>query len=199
MKGDNQKMKLILRWRIIPSFPEYEVSINGRIRRAVDSLPRANGGVLKKGFERKIQKGPDTYRSILLISGEHKKTCMVHRLVLEAFVGPCPPGCECNHKDGDKSNNNKSNLEWVTPSENQKHAYKMGLSIPKDQRGEKNASAKLKAGEVWLIRKLLKSDLHLSKKRKQKDRLLQYQIAKMFKVSFITISDIKRRRSWNYI
>jgi len=191
-------MKLVPRWKTIPSSPEYEISINGRIRRAADSQPRGNGSILKKGFERKTQKDSSGYETILLISEGNKKLHMVHRLVLETFVSPCPLGNECNHKDGNKSNNHRFNLEWTTPSENQKHAYRMGLRIPRDQKGEKNAAAKLKEGEVWLIRKLLKSDLHLSKKRKQKDRLLQYNIAAMFKVSFITISDIKRKKSWKY-
>ena len=179
-----------VRWRKSID-PEYEVSNDGRIRRTYASV----GGRFPKGFIRKQITDKQGYKTIML----QKKHHMVHRLVLEAFRGTCPKGCETNHKDGNKTNNHISNLEWTTPSENQKHAYRTGLSVPRDLRGENSPSSKLKEGEVWLIRKLLKSDLHLSKKRKQKDRLLQYQIADMFKITFITISDIKRRKSWNHI
>ena len=50
----------------------------------------------------------------------------VHRLVALTFIGPCPEGCEVNHKDCNKENNHVSNLEWVTHHENMTHAVKMG-------------------------------------------------------------------------
>lgn len=51
----------------------------------------------------------------------------VHRLVAETFI-PNPNGKPyVNHKDGNRSNNHISNLEWVTPSENTQHAVDTGL------------------------------------------------------------------------
>lgn len=43
---------------------------------------------------------------------------LVHRLVLEAFVGPCPSGCEGCHYDGNPANNIVSNLRWDTTKNN---------------------------------------------------------------------------------
>lgn len=52
----------------------------------------------------------------------------VHRLVAECFIGQIPEGMEINHIDGDKGNNNLSNLEIVTPKENSVHAVSIGLT-----------------------------------------------------------------------
>lgn len=68
------------------------------------------------------------YLSVVLPVGNGAyKHFNVHRLVGEAFLGIPDTGLVINHKDGDKQNNCVDNLEWVTRSENDKHAYKMGL------------------------------------------------------------------------
>lgn len=52
------------------------------------------------------------------------RTVGVHRLVAEAFLGPSPsPGHYVNHKNGVKWDNRAENLEWATPSENQRHSF----------------------------------------------------------------------------
>lgn len=55
------------------------------------------------------------YRTVSLGFG---RTRLVHQVVLEAFVGPCPDGHESRHLDGDRTNNTLANLSWGTPSEN---------------------------------------------------------------------------------
>ena len=73
----------------------------------------------------------------------------IHRLVLEAFVGPCPQGMECCHfPDRDPSNNRLDNLQWGTPSENWADRFVHGT----DFRGEKSPSAKLTQEDVRYIR-----------------------------------------------
>ena len=58
-----------------------------------------------------------------------EKKWLIHRLVALAHIDN-PNGYRyVNHIDGDKKNNHISNLEWVTSSDNQKHAYKNGLKI----------------------------------------------------------------------
>lgn len=52
----------------------------------------------------------------------------IHQLVAEAFIPNPENKPEINHIDSNRSNNNVSNLEWVTHSENMKHSYKKGRS-----------------------------------------------------------------------
>lgn len=62
-------------------------------------------------------------------SGAGKKYSL-HRLLAEAFIPNPDAKPVVNHKDGDKTNNSLDNLEWATQSENQKHAYRLGLQKP---------------------------------------------------------------------
>lgn len=63
---------------------------------------------------------------------ENKKRSkkLVHRLVAQEFLENPTEKEQVNHIDGNKSNNYLSNLEWVTRSENVKHAYLIGLKKP---------------------------------------------------------------------
>lgn len=69
----------------------------------------------------------DGYFETTLFKEGKCKFIRTHRLVAMAFIENPLNKKEINHKDGNKLNNNISNLEWVTSSENQKHAYKLGL------------------------------------------------------------------------
>ena len=60
----------------------------------------------------------------VIIGGRNGCRCRVHRLMLETYVPVSDSSLMCNHKDGDRSNNNLDNLEWVTNSENQLHRYR---------------------------------------------------------------------------
>lgn len=63
----------------------------------------------------------------LKIDGKNK-LFFVHRVVALHFVDGYFDGAVVNHKDGNKSNNHYTNLEWVSRSDNNKHAIKNKLS-----------------------------------------------------------------------
>jgi hypothetical protein len=55
---------------------------------------------------------------------------LLHRLIASVFIGKPQGDVEVNHKDGNRANNAVDNLEWVTHSDNQKHAYRIGIRKP---------------------------------------------------------------------
>lgn len=103
-------------FKVIPAYPNYEVSTSGRVRR------RAKGHFLKW-----VDNGKG-YKVVKLYNQQRPqgRLCLVHRLVLSTF-SPIHVDKDVNHIDGDKSNNHISNLEWVSKSENTRHAHLTGL------------------------------------------------------------------------
>lgn len=103
-----------MRWARVECAPEYLVSDKGEIysiRRGKILSLHDRGG----------------YSSVMFCVKGEKKRVNVHREVAKAFL-PNPLNLpQINHIDGDKKNNNVSNLEWVTSSENAQHAFDTGL------------------------------------------------------------------------
>jgi hypothetical protein len=89
------------------------------------------------------------YALVVLCANGKKNNKRVHCLVAESFLGSRPDGKHVNHKDGNKLNNSLNNLEYVTPGENQQHAYDTGLkdsqraALSRAMAGEKHPRAKL--------------------------------------------------------
>lgn len=81
--------------------------------------------------------GSRGYRVITLRKNNKNYWRTVHRLVGETFIPNPEDKPQLNHIDGDKTNNDIGNLEWVTPSENMAHAIQTGL-----KKGMKNINMK---------------------------------------------------------
>lgn len=83
------------------------------------------------------------------------KRYSLHRYIAKLFVPNPENKPEVNHKDGNKLNNRADNLEWATRSENQKHAYKLGLQKP----SEKQKQATSKWNKENRIKKIYQYDM----------------------------------------
>lgn len=70
------------------------------------------------------------YAVVTYYEGKVQKHVYLHRLIAATFVPNPNHYPQVNHRDGNKRNNAASNLEWVTPKMNIRHAYKTGLMNP---------------------------------------------------------------------
>ncbi len=114
-------------WRDVQSNLNYEVSSRGRVRSKQRVVMRSHG--IPRRVRERIMKPaatPRGYWFVSLYEGGKSKQAYLHRLVAEAFIGPCPAGIQVNHKDLNKANNVVGNLEYVTPQENMAHAHEAG-------------------------------------------------------------------------
>lgn len=97
----------------------YEVSDLGRLRSLARTVSRKDGRrVAVRQRLKSLSPGFGGYVDASLWRNNSDRRVRVHTLVLEAFVGPPPPGMECRHIDGNPSNNCLTNLQWGTSSEN---------------------------------------------------------------------------------
>lgn len=145
-------------WRDISGF-DYEVSSQGEVRN------KQTGRVLRPG---RCKSG---HRNVVLGRGNNR---LVHRLVAEAFCGPCPVGLEVRHLNGDPADNRAENLAYGTRAENSqdksfhKRSVQYILSIP----------------QVHEIRASRENTTTL---------------AARYKVSLSTIYAVLSRQNWGYV
>ena len=162
-------------YREIAGFPGYRVGSDGSVWSSLG----------KRGW-RRLRPYP--------VGGRHRKKLQhlglslrgewryVHRLVLEAFVGPCPDGMECCHEDGDTQNNSVANLRWGTHHENMLDQDRHGTRV----RGEKMHSAKLVEEQIHAIHALKKAGWDSVK------------IGRVFGVSDVQVWRILRGENWKH-
>jgi hypothetical protein len=113
-----------------------------------------------------------------------RRSIRIHRAVLEAWVGSRPTGHECRHLDGDKSNNELSNLAWGTAKQNADDKRSHGAH----PYGERTNVAKVSEADVRQIRTLLNSG-----------DMSQRVIGAMFGISHTEVGRIGHRTRWGHV
>jgi hypothetical protein len=150
----------------------YSVSSFGRVRRERSGQGSRVGKIVKPVvFDKK--KG---YHVLNLCRDCKCKTRLVHQLVAESFIGPCPDGMAIDHKDTCTTNNRVSNLQYLTYHDNSSHP------------GSKNGNAKLTEDDIAYIRKnyIPRNNSHR-------------KLAKKFGVDHALIGRIIRKESWSHV
>lgn len=98
-----------------------------------DDILVSDSGIIlsyKRGFWYELKQS-DNGSGYLRVGVGHENPIYVHILVAETFIANIDPEVliEVNHIDGNKYNNYVENLQWVTKSENELHAFRIGLKI----------------------------------------------------------------------
>jgi len=176
-------------WKDIKGYEgSYQVSNLGRVRSLDRMVKHKKEGLRKqKGLTLKNRKDYGGYYKVLLCKNGQVNNQKISRLVAQAFISNPRNKTQVNHKNGIKTDNKISNLEWCTRSENSKHAYKTGLII--SVKGENHGRSKLNEKQVRVIKHALKFNIKGTAK----------QLTKMMNVSEHTISLIKYNKNWKHI
>ena len=136
------------------------------------------GKVFNRSKQMSQHENSNGYLRVVLSKNGKCSHKLVHRLVATAFIDKPINKNYINHKDGDKKNNNKSNLEWCTRSENMHHAFENGLVHLNPNMGENHHCCKIDDKTAKEIIRLRKSGV------------LSHDLAKKYDVSGTTIRNI---------
>jgi len=129
------------KWKDIKGYEGlYQVSNLGNVK----SLDR----IIWNGHTKHLHKGRimkpkgNRYKDVILCKEGKSKKYYVHRLVAIEFISNTENKPQVNHINGIKEDNRIDNLEWVTASENGKHANSIGLRTVRDMSGTNNPNYK---------------------------------------------------------
>lgn len=173
-------------WLPVPGFDGYEVSDLGRVRSSVVRSDCVNPWRHRHRVRDRILKTTSNgrgYRRLGLRGKDGKVDCYVHRLVLEAFVGPCPEDMEACHNNGERADNRLTNLRWDTRVANSGDRALHGTLV----QGERHPSSKLTEQDIHEMRSLHADGMSLG------------ELSARFVTSKGNVCTIVHRKKWKHL
>lgn len=173
----------MVEWADVPGYEGlYRVNKFGTVERLQWLLPRLHEEGVRRPLRElsQIPRGRGQRLSVCLCKNNSPKWFQVHRLVLLAFVGPCPEGMEGRHLDGNHLNNWLGNLEWATHEVNMQDKTFHGTQLI----GVKSPRAKLTEDDVKEIRVAPGTERELAAK---------------YGVSQVAVHFIRTRKTWKHV
>jgi hypothetical protein len=174
-------------WIPIEGYEQYEVSNFGRVRKIwyINTWVAKNVGYPQ--FQVVDDKDISDKTGKKKAKGKPKKM-LLHRVLANAFI-PNPDNKPfVNHKDGNKENNSLENLEWVTASENNYHAYRIGLN--KGGRSQQNqmvvqVNERFEVEKIWKgMREIVQNGFTWNKVYDSMQRGVWYKKSKWYYIDF---------------
>ncbi len=166
----------------IEGFPGYGVTSDGRVWRTTQ--PKDGPGARREvPYELSPGSNPGGYKIVQLVKDGKVFGRQVHRLVLEAFAGPCPAGFQGCHNDGNNTHNDMSNLRWASASENQADRTKHGTHMW----GQRNPRTALADTDIPFIRAYPQSRKAIT------------LLANSYGVKRAVIERIRRAETWRHV
>lgn len=162
----------VVKYRRVSGWPKYRVG--------------TDGSVWRKGRRLKAQQDRNGYMLVTLSDGKRRRTRLLHRVVLEAWVGPCPPGCETRHLSGVRQDCRLSNLAWGSKAENAADRRLHG----DDTVGERHGRAKLNDAAVRFMRAV---------RAEFGAEATAPMFAGEFGVAKETVQDVLKGRTWRHV
>jgi len=135
-------------YEVHPEFTHLRVGTDGSVWTILGEYDKSHCCWSVNGYwtELKQYTNHSGYKVVSTSPSQSLRACQVHRLVLEAFVGPCPEGEECCHApDPDPANNNLWNLRWDTPENNAADKAVLGFPVSRWITPKVEDSAEVKA------------------------------------------------------
>lgn len=173
-------------WKAIPDTKGfYEVSNKGRVR-SWHNNTNTPGKREKPRILKQDNSAKHGYSTVCLRNNGKRWTALVHRLVAEAFLPNPENKPQVNHKNGCKTKNWASNLEWVTRSENQQHGHENGLMNP--PKGKEHWNTELTENDVLDIRAAYATGWFTQK-----------EIAECYDMCRAAITNIINRKTWRHV